>query len=187
MGMYDDIVEGVSESIKIMNQPFYAENIQATEGSNRRERNFNPILGGTEEVTKGRYVHREYTFNTTVYFPTGEPHAYDKLFDEMQSKPVEVISKYMGGKFQAAVVIQKSYPETSPNHMDLDVTVTEIPGRKSRIPGESFVVPETKIITTKSSKTTKTSSKKTKSSSKKTSKTKRNVSVKKNKVNGGIK
>lgn len=31
MGMYSDIVEGVSENIKIMDIPFYAENISSDE------------------------------------------------------------------------------------------------------------------------------------------------------------
>ena len=146
--MYSDIVEGVSENIKIMGWPFYAENISADEPYNRREYNFNSILNGTEVVTPGQYVHREYSFSTTIYFPTGRPDVYDKIFEEMMSKPVEVISPYMGGKFNAIITIRKTNPETSPNHMDLDVTVIEVPELNSNIPGESnFIVPSVKKIT----------------------------------------
>lgn len=154
MGMYDDLVEGVSESIMIMGMPFYAENIRPTEPYNRREREFTPILGGTERVTQGKYIHREWSFNTTIYFPTGQPDAYDKQFKEMLSKPVEVISRYMGGKFQALIELSPEFLEYSPNHMELDVTVTEVPEKKSLIPGESFTVPKTKKISTENKVTT---------------------------------
>lgn len=168
--MYDDIRTGVSESIKIMGIPFYAENITPSEPYNRREREFTQILGGTERVSQGKFIHREFSFTTTLFFPTGRPDAYDTTFKKMLSKPVEVISPYMGGKFKALIQLSPSFPENSPNHMDLDVTVTEVPNKKSNIPGETFTVPKTKKITasvkatkkskSKSSKTTKTKSKK---------------------------
>ena len=68
---YDDIHTTVSESVTIMGVPFWAENIQSDEPENRRERNFTQILGGTERVTPGKYIHRQYSFTTTWYFPTG--------------------------------------------------------------------------------------------------------------------
>lgn len=146
--MYSDIVEGVSENIKIMGWPFYAEDIEAEEPYNRRDHNFNSILNGTEVVTPGKYVHREFSFRTTIYFPTGRPDSYDKIFEEMMSKPVEVISPYMGGKFNALVTIRKTNPDSSPNHMDLDVSIVEVPELNSKIPGESkFIVPSVKTVT----------------------------------------
>ena len=170
MGMYDDIHTKVSETVMIMGMPFYAENITATEPYNRRERQFTSILGGTERTSQGKYIHREFNFTTTIFFPTDNPHEYDDIFREMLSKPVEVISKYMGGKFKAFVELSPSFPENSTNHMDLDVTVTEVPDVKSNIPGETFNVPKTKKIKVKvkskkkkSAKTSKTKSKKNKS------------------------
>lgn len=177
MGMYDDMVEGVSESITIMGVPFYAENIRAREAYNRREREFIPILGGTERVIQGKYVHREWTFNTTIYFPTGEPNAYDNQFKEMLSKPVEVISKYMGGKFNALIELSPEFPEYSVNHMELEVTVIEVPTEKSRIPGESFTVPTTKKISADKVNTSKEST----TSSESVTKSKRNQIPKKKK------
>lgn len=178
MGMYDDIHTGVSESIKIMGIPFYAENITPSEQYNRREREFTQILGGTERVSQGKYIHREFSFTTTIFFPTGRPDAYDNTFRKMVSKPVEVVSPYMGGTFKALIQITPSFPENSPNHMDLDVTVTEVPDKKSRIPGESFSVPKTKKITAKVKATKKTKSKKktTKTKSKKKAVAKKNKS-----------
>ncbi len=184
MGMYDDIVEGVSESITIMGLPFYAENIRPNEPYNRREREFTPILGGTERVTQGKYIHREWTFNTTIFFPTGRPDAYDKQFKEMLSKPVEVISRYMGGKVNALIKVSPEFPESSPNHMDLEVTVTEVPGKKSLIPGESFTVPKTKKISTKTKVTTTKKTSNSNKTSSKNSKSKRNTVKKKNKIKG---
>ena len=52
--------------------------------------------------------------------------------------------------------------------MDLDVTVTEVPGVKSRIAGESFKVPKVEKIKV-TSKKSKSSSKKSNSKSKKRS------------------
>ncbi|MBO6123320.1 MAG: hypothetical protein J6P09_05730 [Methanobrevibacter sp.] len=178
---YDDIHTDVSESVTIMGVQFWAENIQSDEPENRREREFTPILGGTERVMQGKYIHREFSFTTTWYFPEGKPHVYDNLIKKMMSKPVEVKSKYMGGNstFKAIVKISQTFPEHSPNHMDLDVTVTEVPGVKSRIPGESFKVPKVEKIKV-TSKKTQSSSKKSKSKSKK-SKSKTKSVKKKNK------
>lgn len=178
--MYDDIHTGVSESITIMGIPFYAENITPSEPYNRREREFTQILGGTERVSQGKYIHREFSFTTTIFFPTGRPDAYDNTFRKMVSKPVEVVSPYMGGTFKALIQITPSFPENSPNHMDLDVTVTEVPDKKSRIPGESFSVPKTKKISVKVKQSTKKKSKTktTKNKSKKKSVAKKNKSRK---------
>ena len=181
MGMYDDIVTGVSETVTIMGIPFYAEDITADEPVNRRERNFTSILGGTERVSKGKYIHRKFSFRTTVFFPTGRPDAHDKIFSEIMREPVEVISPYMGGKFNALVEISKSFPEASPNHIELDVDITEVPDKKSLIKGESFKVPSVKKIKTKNKVKTTTKSKSSSKNKSSKSKTKRNSKSKKSK------
>lgn len=156
MGMYDHIIKEPSENIKIMGFPFFAENIESDEPYNRREHNFDPILGGTEFVTPGKYVHRAYSFSTTVFVPEDRPDSYDAIFEEMLSKPVEVISKYMGGKFKALIKMRKNNPESTPTRMKLDITVTEVPELNSNIPGESkFVVPSVKKITSDDNKSSK--------------------------------
>lgn len=177
---YDDVHVGVSESVTIMGVKFYAENIRGQEPVNRREREFTPIIGGTERVNKGKYVHREFSFTTTWFFPTGKPDVYNNLFKQMMSKPVQVISKYMGN-FNALVQIQTSFPESSPNHMELDVNVTEIPDVKSNIPGESKLkVPKVKKIATKVNKKSSNNSS-SKNKNKKNSKSKKQSIKKKNK------
>ncbi len=143
--MYDHLINGTSENIKIMGYPLYAENIQAVEPDNRRERKWTPIFNGTAEVTKGEYVLREYSFSSVISFPPGKPEYHNELFKKMVSKPVEVISPAMGGKFNAIITMRRSFPY--PNRIKVDVTVKEVPDKKSLIPGESsMVVPSTKKI-----------------------------------------
>lgn len=164
MSMYSDIAGGVSENIEIMGYPFYAENISSDEAYNRREYNRNSILGGTESVTKGKYIPRSYTFTTTIYHPTDRPDSYENIFRKMMANPQTIVSKYMGGTFKAEIIVQKNVEECSPNHMVLDFSVTEIPESKSNIPGETFKVPSPKKVTVK------TTSKSSSNSSKLTSK-----------------
>lgn len=152
MGMYDDIVSGVSENIEINGHPFYAENIDGNEPYNRREYVFKSLLNGTMSVKSGKYVNREFSFKTTVYHV--RPDEHDKIIREIMSKPVEVISKEMGGKFNAIVVFSKNIPDGSPNHTEYDVTVTEVPDKNSNIPGEvKLVVPDVKKITLEKKRT----------------------------------
>lgn len=171
MEMYNHVVEGTSENIKIMGYPFYAEDIEANEPYNRRERNWTPIFNGTEEVTKGEYVHREFSFSSIVSVPPGQPDVHDEIFRKMESKPVEVISPSMGGKFNAIITMRRSFPY--PNRMKLNVNVKEVPDKKSLIPGESsLVVPSTKKIKQKNqiNVNTKDSTNKNKNKSKSNSK-----------------
>lgn len=170
VNMFKDIKAKVSENIKINGHPFYAENISSDEAFNRRELNRNSILSGTEVVTKGKYVPRSYSFTTTIYHPTNRPDSFDKILKEIVSNPAEIISPYMGGKFKAEVIIQKNIEESSPNHMVLDFTLTEIPNAKSNIPGEKFTVPKpkkVKVTTTKTSKKSNSKDSKSKKQSKK--------------------
>ena len=147
MGMYTDINREISENVKIMGYPFFAESITADEPYNCREYNRQPILNGTEVITKGKYIPRKFTFKTTIYHDKNKPHQYDKIFAVMVSRPVEVISKYMGGKFMAEVNIQREFEEASPNHITLHFEITEIPNLASKIPFErKLVVPPTQFF-----------------------------------------
>lgn len=170
VNMYKDIKVNVSENIEINGYPFFAENISSDEAYNRRELNRNSILGGTEIVTKGKYVPRSYSFTTTIYHPENRPDAYEKILRQIVSNTAEVISPYMGGKFKADVLIQKNIEESSPNHMVLDFTVTEIPTSKSNIPGENFTVPKPKKVKVTTNRNSKKSNSKNKSKSKKKAK-----------------
>lgn len=170
VNMYKDIKVNVSENIEINGYPFFAENISSDEAYNRRELNRNSVLGGTEIVTKGKYVPRSYSFTTTIYHPENRPDAYEKILRQIVSNTAEVISPYMGGKLKAEVLIQKNIEESSPNHMVLDFTVTEIPSSKSNIPGENFTVPKPKKVKVTTNRNSKKSNSKNKSKSKKKAK-----------------
>ena len=145
MIMYDDIVASVDETVEIDGYPFYAMEITANESYNRRETNRQSILGGTEYVTRGKYIPRDFSFTTYIHVPEGHPEKYDHVFEEMSSKPCEVISRYMGGKFMAEVIIQKSFEEATPEDIKRDIQVVEIPDEASRIPNDVFRVPENKL------------------------------------------
>ena len=156
--MYDDILTGVSENIEIMGYPFYAENIQGEEPFNRREIIQKPLLNGTMITKRGRYVQRKFSFKTTLFHGDGRADAHDDILREINSKPVEVISQSMGGKFKAVVTFTKDIFEGSPFHTDYDVDIIEVPESSSNIPGENrLVVPEVKKVSV--SNTTNSSSK----------------------------
>lgn len=147
MGMFDDIVTGVSENIEINGYPFYAENIDSQEPFNRRDYEFKPVVNGTLVARRGKYIQRKYSFQTTLYHKN-RPDEHDKILAEICSKPVEVISPSMGGKFKAIVTFTKSIDEGSKYHTDYDVDIVEVPTTKSRIPGEKkLVVPAIKKVT----------------------------------------
>ena len=119
MGWNNHITNDISGNVKIMGYTFYAEDIESDEPYNRREKKFTSILGGTERVTDGEYVHREFSFSSIISHPIDRPDAYDNIFKKMMSKPVEVISSSMGNKpFNAWIKIHKSHP--SPNRIKVD-------------------------------------------------------------------
>ena len=118
-------------NIEIMGYPFYAESVSPTESFNRRETVRNKILGGTEDVLKGAYVSRSFSFTTHVPIDPERPDVHNEVFKEMMSKPVEVISPELGGKFMAEVVVKPVHTKYS--HLELSVTVTEIPEKDSNI------------------------------------------------------
>lgn len=147
MGMYSDIRDGISETVRIMGYPFYAEDITSDESYNRRDYVRQPLLNGTEDVRFGKYIPRKFSFVSDIYFKTNKPQEHDEIFQKMMSNPVTVTSKYMGGSFKAEVVIQKHYESASPNHMKISVDIIEVPTATSNIPGEKQLkVPKPKTI-----------------------------------------
>jgi murein L,D-transpeptidase YcbB/YkuD len=162
MGMYDDVVNGVSENIEIGGHPFYAENITGGDPFNRREYTFKPVLNGTLSAKRGKYIQRKWSFSTTVYHANGRPDSFDKILEELCSKPQEVISSSMSKEpFKAVIIFKRSIQEGSRYHTDYDVEVIEVPDKKSRIPGEETIlkVPDIKKIKITESKKKGTGSK----------------------------
>ena len=132
-------------NIEIMGYPFYVESVTANEFFNRREEIRNKILGGTEDVLRGQYISRDFSITTHVPIDPTRPDANNSVFREMMSKPVEVISPELGGKFNANVVIKPGHTKLS--HLELSIDIKEVPDKDSNIPGESkFVVPAVKKV-----------------------------------------
>ena len=141
-------------NIEIMGYPFFAEKVSPSESFNRRDRIDNTLIGGTLIVTKGAYIPLEFTITTHVFVNPERPDEHNKIFQEMMSRPVEVISPEIGGMFMATVTIKPEH--TKNNTLELSITIKEIPEVKSNIPGESWVVPAAKDVEVKGKETTTT-------------------------------
>lgn len=131
-------------NLEIMGYPFFAEEVSPTEAFRRRENNYNNLVGGTQKVTKGAYVGLEFSVTTHVRINKDKPYVYNKIFEEMMSKPVRVISPELGGAFYANVIIKPEHDKLG--YLKLTISIKEVPMSKSKIPGEEFVVPATRQI-----------------------------------------
>lgn len=153
MPMYDSNVDANDFNISVDGYQMIMETVTSNEAFNRRETVRHNILGGTQSVMRGNYLVRDYNFTTHLLIDPNHPDVYDKILKEWQSKPVEIISKYMGGKFNAEVIIKRNV-DNSPQYLALDVQVIEIPSGKSLIPKDEFSTPKDKVmpVTTTSSK-----------------------------------
>ena len=130
--------------IQINDQLFICETYSPSEAFRRRELNRISILNGTQITTKGQYVPIDVSFTTHIAIDPNRPDMYDHVFEEMMSKPAEILSPELGGKFNAQVLIKKEHDKYS--MLKLTVQVIEIPGAESLIPGENkFVIPEDKL------------------------------------------
>lgn len=170
--MYNIPTDGCN--IEIMGFPFFAESISPNEAFRRREMNFNNIVGGTSKVVPGAYVGLDFTMTTHVRIDPTRPDEHNSIFQEMMSKPVEVISPEIGGRFNAIVVIK---PERkSLEWLELSISIKEVPDKTSLIPGEEFIIPKSKKVEVK--KDTKKDSKKNTKDSKKNTKKDKNKNKK---------
>lgn len=168
--MYADKLNASFYNVSFDGYDIIAEEINANESYNRRETIRHNIIGGTQSVMRGNYLVRDYTLTTHFLIDPEYPDVYDDIFREWQSKPVEVISKYMGGKFNAEVII-KRHPNDSPNYLSLEIQVIEIPDN-SLIPHDIVRLPADKISPVKIKK--KKNSKNTKTNKKQKKNTKNN-------------
>lgn len=142
MAMYNIPTEGCN--LEIMGYPFYAESVSPTEAFRRREYNFNNIVGGTQKVIPGAFVGLDFSVTAHVFIDPDRPDEHNKIFQEMMSKPVEVISPELGGKFNAIVTIKPERDRL--NSLKLTIGIKEVPGKKSGIPGEAFTVPKSRDV-----------------------------------------
>lgn len=140
--MYDVPTDGCN--MEIMGYPFFAESVSPNEAFRRREYNFNPLVSGTQKVTQGSYVGLDFSVTTHVKIDPDRPDVHNTIFQEMMSKPVEVISPEFGGRFDAIVVIKPEHEKL--DALKLTISIKEVPTSESMIPGESFTIPETRVI-----------------------------------------
>lgn len=173
--LYDKKYNPDFYNISIDGYDLIAEEITPNEGYNRRETGRHGIIGGTQAVVRTNYIPRDYTFTTHLLIDPSYPDVYNKILQEWQSKAVEVVSRYMGGKFFAECIIKPDYNE-SPNYLKLEIQLIEIPDTTSLIPNDVFKPPTNndKRITVTSTKKKKTSNKKKSGKSKKESKSNKN-------------
>ena len=173
--MYNVPTDGCN--LEIMGYPFYAEEVTPNEAFRRRDYNFNNIVGGTQKVTKGAFVGLDFTIVTHVAVPQNNPKVHNKIFKQMMSKPVKVVSPEIGGSFKAIVTIKPEHD--TPKSLKLTINIKEVPNKKSGIPGEKFTVPAARKIKVKKAKAN--SKGKGKSSKEKNKKGKKKSAAKKNK------
>ncbi len=172
MSWYSDKIDSKYFNLSIDGLDLIGEDLDPNESYNRRETSRKAIIGGTQRVIRTNYIHRDFSLNCYVPIDPAYPDIYDSTFRLWQSKPVEVISKEMGGKFDAECIIKKKHE--SPAYLTLEIQLIEIPSETSLIPNDTVKVPTDKITTTVTSKSNKNTknTKNTKKNSKKTSKKK---------------
>ena len=144
MEMYDALFQEGME-LEIDGYPFFIESCTPGEAYNRRELQRTNILGGTQVVTKGAYIPRDFTIVTHVRCDPDRPDVYDKIFQGMMNKPCEVISPEVGGAITAEVVVKREHD--TPKYLKVTFTITELPGWQSNISGEVFNKPSDKLMT----------------------------------------
>lgn len=172
--MYSDKVDTDYFNLSVDGYDIIAEDINPNESYNRRETVRKNIIGGTQQVIRGGYIHRDWTITTHFLIDPLFPDVYDDIIREWQSKPVEVISKELGGKFNAEIIIKKHHE--SPNYLKIEMQIIEIPTNETLIPNDSMKIPTDELVTVSSSKDTNNNKKTTK-----TTKTSNKTNTKKNK------
>lgn len=166
MEMYNEKVDSNHFNVSIDGLQLVGEEITPNESFNRRETSRKNIIGGTQSVIRTGYIQRDFTFKSHLRVDPDYPDVYDSTFKLWQSKPVEVISKEMGGKFNAECIVKKLHE--TPAYLTIEVQLIEIPDETSLIPNDVVKTPTDKI--TKTSTKDKNKDKKDKKSTKKTTK-----------------
>jgi len=113
--------------IKIMGYYFKMENVQTDTSFEYHSMNTTKIFNGTEINTMGEWNGVQFSFDTYIPIKYEQRNKYDKIFKKMMSKPVEVITKDFDGLHYAQVIIKKQLNNGSPDGLDLNISVREIP------------------------------------------------------------
>ena len=147
MEMYSEQIDSNHFNISIDGLQLIGEDISPNESFNRRETSRKNIIGGTQSVIRTNYIHRDFSFTSHLRVDPLYPDIYDTTFQLWQSKAVEVISKELGGKFNAECIVKKKHE--TPSYLTIEVQLIEIPSETSLIPDDVVKVPTDKITKTK--------------------------------------
>ena len=141
--MYDARIDNVNYNITIGGVDLIMEEPTVNEAYNRRDTSRHSIIGGTQHVIRTEYKVRDYSFKTHLRIDPLYPDIYNDMFKEWMSKSTEVISAYMGGKFDAEIIVK---PVPKGNYLEVDIQVIEIPTSVSTINHESIDAPSDKHL-----------------------------------------
>lgn len=111
-------------SIEIDGFPFYGEEVKPTEKYQRREFLRTSIMNGSEFLSRGAFVPREFTFVSNLDINPQKVDEYDSVFAAMNNNICNVISKEFGGSFNAEVHITPTHD--TPANLHLDVKIKEV-------------------------------------------------------------
>ena len=153
--MYSDKVDTDYFNLSVDGYDIIAEDINPNESYNRRETVRKNIIGGTQQVVRGGYIPRDATIVTHFMIDPEFPDVYDEIIMEWQSKPVEIISRELGGKFDAEVIVKKTHND-SPNFLKMEMQIIEIPSSTSNIPNDTMKIPSDELEATTDTTSTST-------------------------------
>ena len=156
MSMYSSKVDANFFNISIDGLDMIAEEVTSSEAYNRRETVRKNIIGGTQYVIRAGYIPRHSTIVTHFLIDPDYPDVYDDIFREWQSKPVEVISRYLGGKYNAEITVKRDFRD-SPNYLRVELDIIEIPTSESNIPNDVLKIPADEITSVSNATSDKTS------------------------------
>lgn len=110
--------------IEIDGFPFYAEDVKPVEKYQRRKFLRTPIFNGSEFISRGPFVPREFSFTGDIDHKLGRPDQHDDVFSAMNNNICRVVSRHFGGSFNAEIHITPT-PQT-PTTLRLEVKVLEV-------------------------------------------------------------
>lgn len=114
-------------NIRIMGYYFKMENVQVDVSSNHYSLNTTKIFNGTEINTRGEWNGIQFSFDCYIQVKYKERNKYDKIFKQIMSRPVEIISQDFTDIHYGMVVIKKQPITGNPNGYLLNISIKEVP------------------------------------------------------------
>lgn len=118
---------------------FFPKQVEGSESFSHREFVRTKIMSGGEFVTRGQYIPKEFSFDTIIDIDPSHLDDYLNIFSLMENKICRVTSPYLGGMFNAEVIVEVTNPESSPHVIECKVTIKEIPKAMARLKGDPVI------------------------------------------------